>query len=329
MPKLKIDKSHYRFNPHTLKYEKIVRGWGFYAGIVLGYIGIGAAFGVLFFFIYTSFMQSPQERQLADENNKLRAQYKVLSHQLDDAIKVMDNISERDENFYRVILEADSLPRSLRTGNYDFTARYDKWNDLRASAIVKENTRKMDILNRMLYVQSASFDELVKLAQQNEERLKHIPAIQPVLNKDLKRTASGYGRRMDPIYQTIRFHKGMDFSAPVGTEIFATGAGKIKYMGWQQGYGNLVIIDHGYGYVTYYAHISKFKKGLYRGSKVNRGDVIAFVGNTGKSTGPHLHYEVHVDGKVQNPQNYYYLDLSPEQYDEMIRISASNGKMFD
>ncbi len=329
MPKLKIDKSHYRFNPHTLKYEKIVRGWGYYAGIVLGYIGIGAAFGVLFFFIYTSFMQSPQERQLADENNRLRAQYKVLSHQLDDALKVMDDICERDENFYRVILETDSLPKSLRTGNYDFTARYDKWNDMRASAIVKENTKKMDILNRMLYVQSASFDELVKLAQQSEDRLKHIPAIQPVLNKDLKRTASGYGRRMDPIYQTIRFHNGMDFSAPAGTEIYATGDGVVSTVKTAfSGYGMHVKIDHGFGYESVYAHMSKFNCKV--GQKVKRGDIIGFVGSTGTSTAPHLHYEVQLKGKKVNPQFYYFQeDLTPEEYERMIEISVNSNRTFD
>ncbi len=264
-----------------------------------------------------------------EENNSIRAQYKVLSKQLDEAIEIMNIIEERDENFYRVILEADSIPMSRRTGNYDFTARYRQWDNLSASSIVKETTKKMDILNRMIYTQSQSFDELVTLARQNEDRLDHLPAIMPVMNKDLKRTASGYGRRIDPIYRTLRFHNGMDFSAPVGTEIYATGAGVVTFVGWKQGYGNCIIINHGYGYATLYGHISKFKKGLTRGTKVSRGDVIAFVGNTGKSTGPHLHYEVHVDGKPQNPQNYYYLDLSPEQYDEMIRIAANSGKMFD
>jgi len=329
MSKLKVDRDHYRFNIHTLKYEKIVKGWKYYLGRISGILGVGAIFGIGFFFIYAAFLQSPDERALSEENSKLKSQYKLLSVQLDNALEVMQNIEERDENFYRVILEADSLPKSLRTGNYDLTARYKKWDDMKAGSIVKETTKKMDVLNRMIYVQSASFDELVTLAKQSDDRLNHIPAIMPVMNKDLKRTASGYGRRIDPIYQTLRFHCGMDFSAPVGTEIYATGAGVITYIGWRQGYGNCIVIDHGYDYKTLYGHISKFKKGIFRGSKVNRGDVIAFVGNTGKSTGPHLHYEVHFNNHPQNPQNYYYLDLSPEQYDEMIRLSASNGKMFD
>ncbi len=326
---MKTDRVHYRFNQHTLKYEKVERNWVYYFKRTLGVLGLSIILGIGFFFIFISTIKSRAEKDLINENNKISTQYKLLSLQLDKAIEIMDIIKERDDNFYRVILDADSIPTSLRTGNYDFTARYDKWKDMRTSSIVKETTKKMDILNRMLYVQSNSFDELVWLASENEERLQHIPAIQPVKNKDLKRTASGYGMRIDPIYRTLRFHKGMDFSAPVGTEIYATGAGKINYIGWKQGYGNCIIIDHGYDYKTLYGHISKFKKGLRRGSVVNRGDVIAFVGNTGKSTGPHLHYEVYANGKVQNPLNYYYLDLSPEQYDDMIMISNNNGKMFD
>ncbi len=329
MAKHRMDNVHYQFNPHTLKYEKVVRDWRYYMKRVSGILGLGIASGALFFFLYITFIQSPAERQLLEENNKLRTQFKVLSRQLDEAIKIMEIIEERDDNFYRVMLEADSIPKSMRKGTYTLTARYDKWKNLRVGDIVKETSQKMDVLNRMLYIQSSSFDELVDLALKNEDRLKHIPAIMPVMNKDLKRTASGYGYRIDPIYQTKRFHKGMDFSAPIGTEIYATGAGTVTYAGWKQGYGNCVIIDHGYDYETLYAHCSKIKKGLHRGSKVQRGDVIAFVGNTGKSTGPHLHYEVHVDGQPQNPSHYYYLDLSPDQYDEMIRIASDSGKMFD
>ena len=329
MARQRFDKVHYSFNPHTLKYEKVVRDWRYYLKRVFGILGLGVASGALFFFLYITFIQSPVERQLIEENNMIRTQFKVLNRQLDDAIKIMEVIEERDDNFYRVMLEADSIPISMRKGTSSLTARYDKWKNLRVGDIVKETTQKMDVLNRMLYIQSSSFDELVDLALKNEDRLKHIPAIMPVMNKDLKRTASGYGYRIDPIYQTKRFHKGMDFSAEVGTEIYATGAGTVTFAGWKQGYGNCVMIDHGYDYETLYAHCSKIKKGLRRGSKVQRGDVIAYVGNTGKSTGPHLHYEVHVDGQPQNPSHYYYLDLSPDQYDEMIRIASDSGKMFD
>ncbi|MBO4371226.1 MAG: M23 family metallopeptidase [Paludibacteraceae bacterium] len=320
---------HYQFNKKTLKYERVKRSWWYHLRSFFGFVLLSALFGVGFFFLYLYTFQSPEEKRLAEENEAIATQYKLLSRQLDEALDVMQNIRERDDNFYRVMLEADSIPSSLRTGNYDATARYAQWEDLRTSQIVRSTTQKMDILERMLYVQSNSFDELVDLSKKSEDRLKHIPAIMPVLNKDLKRTASGYGRRVDPIYKTVRFHKGMDFSAPTGTEIFVTADGVITSIGWKQGYGNCIFVDHGYGYVTVYGHISKFVKGMKKGTKVVRGDVIAYVGSTGKSTGPHLHYEVRYKGVHQNPQNYYYLDLSPEEYDQMVLLSANNAKTFD
>ena len=320
---------HYQFNKRTLKYERVNYSWWHHFKRVLSVLLLSLLFGAGFFLLFTYTLQSPEEKKLAAENEAISAQYELLSRQLDEALGVLQNIRERDDNFYRVMLEADSIPSSLRTGNYDATARYAQWEDLRTTQIVRSTTQKMDILERMLYVQSNSFDELVDLSKKSEQRLNHIPAIMPVLNKDLKRTASGYGRRVDPIYKTVRFHHGMDFSAPTGTEIFVTGDGVIQSIGWKQGYGNCIFVDHGYGYVTVYGHISKFTKGLKKGSKVVRGDVIAYVGSTGKSTGPHLHYEVRYKGTPQNPQNYYYLDFSPAEYDQMVLLSANNAKTFD
>ena len=168
---------------------------------------------------------------------------------------------------------------------------------------------------------------MVKLAKQNKLRLEHLPAIQPILNKDLRRVASGFGVRIDPIYRRPKMHQGMDFTAPIGTHIFATGNGQVVQAGWQQGYGNAVKINHGFGYETLYGHMNKIK--VRSGQRVTRGDVIGEVGNTGKSTGPHLHYEVRYQGKPVNPQNYYFLDLSPEQYDEMVQLSQNAGQVFD
>ncbi len=176
-------------------------------------------------------------------------------------------------------------------------------------------------------MQSHSFDEIVDLAKNKEERLLCMPAIQPVLNKDLKRVASGYGMRIDPIYKTPKFHGGMDFTGALDTEIFATGKGVIEAAGWMQGYGNTVIVNHGFNYKTLYAHLNKFK--VKKGAKVSRGDVIGFMGTTGKSTGVHLHYEVQYKGKQTNPQNYYFMDLSPEEYDQMVQLSSNYGHVFD
>ena len=195
------------------------------------------------------------------------------------------------------------------------------------SALIIEATKRVDDLAKQIYIQSQSYDELVRLAKQNDKKLRHIPAIQPVLNKDLKRMASGYGVRIDPVYHTARFHAGMDFTAPIGTDIYVTGDGVVESVGWRQGYGNCITVNHGFGYVTLYAHMHKL--GVRVGQKLTRGDIIGTVGNTGKSTGPHLHYEVRYQGKPVDPRNYYFLDLSPEQYDEMIQLSQNAGQMFD
>lgn len=330
MALFKPNTPHFKFNKRTLKYEKVEYTLWYRIKGILRVVFTSALLGFAFFLLFIFVFPSPSAKKLQKENEEISTQYEILSKKLDNAIEIMNIIQERDNNFYRVMLEADSIPYILRTGNYKSTGRYDQWDDFNTASIVKSTSEKIDILQRMLYTQSNSFDELTVLAKQNEDKLLHVPAIQPILNKDLKRTASGYGRRIDPIYKTIRFHKGMDFSAPTGTEIFATADGVIEKISWDKtGYGNCVVINHGYGYVTLYAHCHKFQKGLRKGLKVKRGDVIAFVGNTGKSTGPHLHYEVRYRGQPQNPQNYYFLDLTPEEYDNMIRISSNSSKTFD
>ena len=193
--------------------------------------------------------------------------------------------------------------------------------------VVVNTTQRLDQLTKQLYIQSRSFDDLVDLCKNRDQMLKCVPAIQPISNKDLRRTASGYGTRIDPIYGTLKFHAGMDFSAPTGTDIYATGDGIIKKVGWQTGYGNTIVVDHGYGYQTLYAHLHSFRVKV--GQKIVRGQVIGGVGNTGKSTAPHLHYEVLLKGKHVNPVNYYFMDISADDYDRMIQIAANHGKVLD
>ena len=246
---------------------------------------------------------------------------------MDELQAVLSDLQERDDNLYRVIFQADPIPYSVRKATAVNTEYYKQLLRMTNSEIAVATTRKFNLLKKQLYIQSKSYDELVVLARNQEQLLQHIPAIQPILNKDLTRTASGFGWRIDPIYRSRRFHEGMDFTAPIGTDIFATGNGTVVFAGWKQGYGNTVEINHGFGYLTLYAHMHKI--GVRAGQKVNRGDVIGTVGNTGKSTGPHLHYEVHFRGQVMNPQNYYFLDLSPEEYDRMVQLSNNAGQMFD
>jgi murein DD-endopeptidase MepM/ murein hydrolase activator NlpD len=286
-------------------------------------MGLGAGSFILLIWIFGS----PSEKELRIENSRLLAQYNVLSRRLDEALGVMQGIQQRDDNLYRVVLQADPVADAVRKAGYGGTNRYEELMDMANSDLVVNTTQKMDMLNRQLYIQSKSFDEVVDLFKNHDEMLKCIPAIQPVANKNLKYTASGYGMRIDPIYKTAKFHNGMDFSANIGTPVYATGDGVIKKAGWQSGYGKIIVVSHGFGYETWYAHLNKYNVRV--GQKVVRGEVIGEVGNTGKSTGPHLHYEVHLKGKVVNPVNYYFMDLSAEEYDQMIELAANQGKVFD
>ncbi len=317
----------FRFNPHTLSYEpieyttkdKVKRSVLYFLSSVFS--------GVVAFFVLVTLFQSPREKQLVQENKRMLAQYNLLDKQLDELSLVMADLQQRDDNLYRVIYQAEPIPLATRMGQVNKGAYYDELAQMTNSQLVADITHKTDVLRKQMYVQSKLYDEIVQLAKQNETRLEYIPAIQPVLNKDLKRTASGYGWRIDPIYHARRFHAGMDFTAPTGTDVYATGNATVKFSGWRSGYGNCVILNHGFGYETLYAHL--YKSFVHVGQKVKRRDVIGLVGNTGKSTGPHLHYEVHFRGQAIDPRNYYFQDLSPEEYDQMVQLSENTGQMFD
>jgi Membrane proteins related to metalloendopeptidases len=286
-------------------------------------MGLGASCFLVLFMIFGS----PSEKELRIENSNLLAQYNVLSRRLDDALLVLQDVQQRDDNLYRVMFQADPVSSAIRQGGYGGTNRYEELMEFNNAELVVNTTMKMDMLNKQLYIQSRSFDDVIGLFKNHEQMLKCIPAIQPVSNKDLRQTASGYGMRIDPIYKTKKFHAGMDFSAPEGTDVYVTGDGVVAKMGWESGYGNTIEIDHGFGYRTVYAHLHDFRTKL--GKRVVRGEVIGGVGNTGKSTGPHLHYEVHVKGKHVNPVNYYFMDLSADDYDQMIQIASNHGIVFD
>ena len=287
----------------------------------------GFCIGIVFFLVFFYFFPSPRESQLQQQNRNLEAQLQVLNSQVDQMQIVMKDFEQRDENLYRVLFGAEPIPLSVRTGANRRIAYYDSIVRMTNSQLASDLTMKIDLLAKETYIQAKSYDELLELAKTQEVRMENLPAIQPVLNKDLKRTASGYGMRIDPVYHVRRFHAGMDFSAPVGTDVFATGNAKVVFTGWKQGYGNTVELDHGFGYTTLYAHL--YKVLVHNGQNVKRGDVIALVGNTGKSTGPHLHYEVRYQDKPVDPRNFYFYDLTPEQYDQMIQLSNNFGHMLD
>ena len=316
-------KTKYHFNKETLCYEKIEVTFLKVLRDIGIYTFVGIVIGVATFFAASKLFSSPMEKSLKKENEELKSRYKLIEKQVDEMNGVIRDLHLRDNNLYRVIFQADPIEI-----NPDSSLRYyDKLSHMSNANLMDYISMKTNHLAKSIYVQSKSYDELVLLAKQNENRLQNLPAIQPVMNKDLRRLASGYGYRIDPIYHVKRFHAGMDFAAPLGTDIYATGNGKVSFAGWQQGYGMCVIINHGSNYETLYAHQSKIL--VRQGQSVKRGEVIGLVGNTGKSTAPHLHYEVRLKGQPQDPRNYYLLDLTPEQYDEMIRLSESSGNVLD
>ncbi|MDR0538131.1 MAG: M23 family metallopeptidase [Tannerellaceae bacterium] len=320
-------KAIYLYDPHSLSYEKYNPTFKDRLFMVIRHLSTATILAAGFVLLFMRFFDSPLESQLRKENTLLQTQYEALALRLNQAFEILNSLQERDENLYRAIFQAESIPESIRKSGFGGANRYEHLTSLSNSELVVSTTQKMDMLAKQLYVQSNSLEELVNIGKMQEERLKCIPAIQPVAMTLLNRPASGYGMRIDPIYRTPKFHAGMDFAAKEGTDIYVTGNGTAAYVGWKQDYGNCVIIDHGFGFQTLYAHMSKFNVRV--GQRVARGEVIGYIGNTGKSTGPHLHYEVLVRGKHDDPKKYYFLDLTPRGYDEMIRQADNHGQVMD
>lgn len=320
-------KVYYIYNPRTRTYDRIYPTMRQRVMSYLRRLFVGMGLGAGCFLVLLLIFGSPSEKDLRIENSKMQAQYHILSSRLDEALLVMQRLQQRDDNLYRVIMQADPVNSELRNASYGNTNRYEELMGMANSNLVLNTTQKMDLLSRRVYIQSKSFDEVLELCKQHDEMLNCIPAIQPVSNHDLKKTASGYGLRIDPIYKTVKFHSGMDFSANPGTPIYVTGNGRVVKAGWEGLYGNCIVVDHGFGYVTKYAHMSKII--AHAGQRVVRGEIIGEVGSTGKSTGPHLHYEVHVKGKIVNPVNYYFMDLNADDYDKMVELASNHGKVYD
>lgn len=311
---------YYKYNPVTDNFER------FYPSLKTRLINLGKLLSMgtvigltLFFLIFYTF-GSRNEKELRAENAELRTQYNILERRLNSSLEVMANIQNRDDNFYRVIMQMDPVNRSRRLAGLDNEERYKSINKLSDAALVSTLTRKLDLLDRQLYAQSLSFDELKKYVGEHNKRLEHIPSIMPVRSGFT--IASGYGSRRDPISGNIIFHSGLDLGASEGTPVYATANGIVTESGRKEEYGNCVYIDHGYNYSTRFGHMSKIL--VKPGQIVKRGDKIGLVGSTGRSTGPHLHYEVRFKDTPQNPVNYTFMDLTPEQYSELI-IASDNA----
>lgn len=316
-------KVFYKYNELTGAFERVFpsrvdRVWSVvknsFEAVAVAVILIGGLYYLIDF---------PKERLLREENTRLKQHLDQLDNRLTDALDVLDHVIERDNNFYRVMMQADPMSINRRMAGHE-RRNLTGFSD---AELVEDVTEKMDILDRLLYSQINSFDSLRTYAAQQKDRIASIPSVQPISHYDMKQMASGYGTRVDPVYGTIKFHEGMDFASAVGTPVYATGNATVKKAGWESGYGNLIELDHGYNYTTRYAHLSKI---LVRpGQTVKRGDKIGEVGNTGKSTGSHLHYEVRYNGQPRNPVNYYFQDLTPEQYVELIRAADAAAHVMD
>ena len=271
---------------------------------------------------------TPKEKRLKRENAQLLLEYELLNGQVGTLETIIADIEKRDDNIYRTIFNAEPIPRSIRDAGFGGVNRYKELEGFDYSDIVIQTAERLDILSKRVYVQTKSYDEVIELAHRREEQLASVPAIMPISNKDLTRTASGWVYRIHPIYKIRRMHWGMDFTAPTGTEVYDTGNGVGKTTDRsRRGYGNKLVIDHGFGYETLYAHLSDFNVKV--GQEVKRGDVVAFVGSTGLSTAYPLHYEVRVNNKKVNPVYYYFNDLTSEEWDRMIDLSMRAGQSFD
>jgi len=323
-----MPKTKYKFNHETLSFDRIRLGLRQTFLRLFGYFVASLFLAGIYGFIFAFIFDSPKEKALKREIAQLTLQYELMNKEMENVEKVLLHLQETDDNLYRTIFESEPIPSSFREGGIGGVNRYEELEGFSNSDLVIETAGRLDKIRKKIYVQSESFDELIAYAREKEEMLRRIPAIQPVSNADLKRTASGFGYRIHPIYKISKFHAGMDFTAPTGTDVYSTGDGVIREVkSARRELGNHIIVDHGFGYQTVYAHLDRFNVKV--GQKVKRGDIIGFVGSTGLSTAPHLHYEVHVNDRAVDPALYYFNDLTPEEYERMLEISSKSGQTFD
>lgn len=324
LSKYYMTKGKFRFNPETLSYEKIERSPRRILILLFSYLVTVIVVGFAFMLTWLHFFPSSREKQLMDENKTLRNQYKSLNSRIGSLEKVVEDLSDRDNNIYRMVFESEPIPNSVRNGGFGGVNRYAEIESIPNMELVVKTNKRMDVLMKKIYIQSLSFDTIVDKAKNKQEMLQHIPGIQPL--KTYK-YVSGFGTRMHPIYKTLRTHTGIDLVAPTGTKIYATGDGVVTSAKFERGYGKAIVINHGYQYQSMYAHCSEIL--VHQGQKVKRGEVIGLVGNTGVSTGSHLHYEIIKGGQKVNPINYFLNDLSPSEFEEIRQISIQPNQSFD
>lgn len=316
----------YRYNPDTDNFERHYPTFKTRLATIGRYLAVGGAIGIGLFLLLLYAFDAPTERNLKEENLKLKSQYAILEKRLDNSIKVMEDIRNRDDNFYRVMMQMDPLSSNQRYSGLENDTKYENIDKLNDAELVGRMNRSIDLLEHQIYSQSISFDQLREAAGEQKDKIAHIPSVLPINAKDYT-MLSGYGYRRDPIYGTASFHEGLDFAAATGTPVFATADAVVESAERKPSYGNCIDLNHGYNYLTRYAHLSQIL--VKPGQQVKRGEIIGKVGSTGKSTGSHLHYEVRFKGEPQNPVNYYFMDLSPKEYADMIRLAENSGHVMD
>ena len=323
-----MKKIKYFYNTNSLRYEKLETPLRVKLLRIFGFLAAAIVTAAIISFFAFRFVGSPNEKLLNLENERLQDKYHQLNDQVKAAQEQMSELVKRDNEVYRAIFEANPIPDSARARALAQEQEIARVENMRSGDLVNSIINSLNNLGHYITAQKKSYVEIDDLLKNKEKLLVSTPAIQPVSNKDLTRVASGFGYRIDPIYKTVKLHAGLDFAAPQGTPIYATANGTVTVAGnTGNGYGNHVVINHGYGYETLYGHMVKVKARV--GQQIKRGEVIGYVGSTGKSTGPHCHYEVHKNGQKIDPVYFFYNDLSPEQYDLLLKRAAAANQSFD
>lgn len=323
-----MKKIKYFYNPNSLRYEKLETPLRVKLLRVLGFLSASLVTALIIVSIAYRFFPSTNEKRLMQENESLSDNYQILDEKLKKMQKQLAELEKRDNDVYRTIFEASPLPDSARAKEQQQLQELQQVLQMNKAELTSSIISNMSNLAARMNRQERSYNEIAGFIKNKEQLLASTPAIQPVSNKDLNRVASGFGYRIDPVYKTVKFHAGLDFAAPQGTPIYATANGTIKTAGnLGNGYGNHVIINHGYGYETLYGHM--FRINVRNGKYVKRGEILGYVGSTGKSTGPHLHYEVHKNGRPIDPVYFFYNDLTPEQFDRILKMAAAGNQSLD
>lgn len=323
-----MKKVKYYYNTQTLRYEKLTTPLRVKLLRVFGFIAASLVTAAAIVWFGFRYIGSPNEkilrRQLADYEDN----YEIMSRRMEQLEQQMSELEKRDNHVYRAIFEASPIPDSARATQIEKSQELQLIQKMNDYELIRNLAEQFNNLTARANAQLKSYKDVEEMVRNKQDLLASIPAIQPVSNKDLSAIASGFGRRIDPVYKVVKFHKGLDFAATQGTPIYATANGRVKYAGREEGgFGNHVIINHGYGYETLYGHMVRIK--VHEGSRVKRGELIGWVGNTGKSTGAHCHYEVHRNGSPVDPVYYFYNDLTPDQFDRLVKLAAVSNQSLD